>query len=163
MTIGEKLRQARNQAGLTQKELGERLGISQAAIGQFEKKDSNPTLDTIQKIANALGISIHKILDREDIHAIFDNYIDTVPPEGKSIELSMDNYGISIKEFTLQEKIVNEFNKLNNLGQTKAIEQVMLLTRIPEYVDHDRQMDEMKKRIEEYNKYRKDNKDNSAE
>ena len=38
MDIGENIRQARKNAGLTQKELGEKLGISAAAVGQFKKK-----------------------------------------------------------------------------------------------------------------------------
>lgn len=42
MSIGNNIRKMRKKAGLTQKELGERLGISQAAIGQFENDSSNP-------------------------------------------------------------------------------------------------------------------------
>lgn len=56
MTIGKQIRIARKRAGLTQKELGEKLNISQAAIGQFENEKSNPNLKTIQKIANVLNI-----------------------------------------------------------------------------------------------------------
>ena len=49
MDIGENIRRARKNAGLTQKELGEKLGISAAAVGQFEKKNSNPHNSTVQQ------------------------------------------------------------------------------------------------------------------
>ena len=65
MNIGENIRQARKNAGLTQKELGEKLGISAAAIGQFEKKNSNPHNSTVQKIAAVLEISPLTLYDQE--------------------------------------------------------------------------------------------------
>lgn len=65
MNIGENIRQARKNAGLTQKELVEKLGISAAAIGQFEKKNSNPHNSTVQKIAAVLEISPLTLYDQE--------------------------------------------------------------------------------------------------
>lgn len=65
MNIGENIRQARKNAGLTQKELGEKLGISAAAIGQFEKKNSNSHNSTVQKIAAVLEISPLTLYDQE--------------------------------------------------------------------------------------------------
>lgn len=63
MTIGEKIKLARKRAGLTQKELGEKLNVSQSAIGQFESDKSNPNLKTIRKIAEALDIPLSELVD----------------------------------------------------------------------------------------------------
>lgn len=63
MSTGEKIKQARKNAGLTQKELGEKLGVSQAAVGQFENENSNPKLKTIRKIAEALGVTLSELVD----------------------------------------------------------------------------------------------------
>ena len=63
MSIGNNIRKMRKKAGLTQKELGERLGISQAAIGQFENDSSNPKTETIIKLASALNISATELFD----------------------------------------------------------------------------------------------------
>lgn len=57
VNIGHNIKQIRKSKGLTQKELGELLGMSQAAIGQFESKKSNLKTDTIEKIASALSVS----------------------------------------------------------------------------------------------------------
>lgn len=62
MTIGEKIKQARKKAGLTQKQLGEKLGISQSAIVQFEHKTSNPNIETISKIADAIGCKVSDLV-----------------------------------------------------------------------------------------------------
>ena len=45
---------ARTDAGLSQAELARRAGVSQQAIAKLEHPDSNPTVETLQKVANAL-------------------------------------------------------------------------------------------------------------
>jgi len=62
MNYGEIIKKVRKERGLTQKQLGERLGISQAAIGQFESNKANPKIDTIQKIADALNVSLNDLI-----------------------------------------------------------------------------------------------------
>ena len=63
VTTGEKIRQTRKEAGLTQKELGEKLKVSQAAIAQYENEKSNLQLHTIRKIADALDCSVNTLID----------------------------------------------------------------------------------------------------
>lgn len=56
MTIGEHIRETRKGKGLSQKELGKILGVSGAMIGQYETGQRKPRLDTLQRIAAALGV-----------------------------------------------------------------------------------------------------------
>jgi transcriptional regulator with XRE-family HTH domain len=49
------LKAARTQAGLTQAELGRRLGISQAAIARLERAGANPTVGTLEDALWATG------------------------------------------------------------------------------------------------------------
>jgi transcriptional regulator with XRE-family HTH domain len=49
------LRDARQGAGLTQAELAERLGLTQAAIARLERPGANPTLRTLQRALHATG------------------------------------------------------------------------------------------------------------
>lgn len=60
--IGENIREIRKLKGMTQKELGNKLGISQSAINQFENNKTDPKLQTIEKLAIALEISMYDIL-----------------------------------------------------------------------------------------------------
>ena len=57
MTVGDYIRNERKKAGLTQKELGARLGISAVGIAQWENGLRNPKHESIKRIANALNIS----------------------------------------------------------------------------------------------------------
>jgi transcriptional regulator with XRE-family HTH domain len=49
------LKHARLSAGLTQLELAERLGISQASVSKLEHSDSNPTVETLDRALRATG------------------------------------------------------------------------------------------------------------
>ncbi|GEM_PF-197299 len=49
---------ARDRAGVTQKELADRLGVSQAYIAKLSAGDANPTLGAVGRMLAALGFSL---------------------------------------------------------------------------------------------------------
>ena len=49
---------ARRASGLTQKELSERTGIAQGDISKLENGNANPSLRTLQRLANAMGMVV---------------------------------------------------------------------------------------------------------
>ena len=49
---------ARNKEGLTQKELSERTGITQADISRIESGTRNPSLGMVKRLANGLGMRL---------------------------------------------------------------------------------------------------------
>jgi DNA-binding XRE family transcriptional regulator len=51
----------REQAGLTQVELAERTGISQADISRIERGATSPTAKTLQRIAEALNAEVRLV------------------------------------------------------------------------------------------------------
>lgn len=55
--IGKKIKSVRESLGLTQSALAAQAGVSAALIGQIEAGKVQPSLKTIEKIAQALGIS----------------------------------------------------------------------------------------------------------
>jgi transcriptional regulator with XRE-family HTH domain len=50
--------QARNKEGLTQKELSERTGITQADISRIENGTRNPSLEMVKRLAKGLGMRL---------------------------------------------------------------------------------------------------------
>lgn len=63
MTTGELIRKCRKEAGLTQKELGERAGIAEPTIRKYESNRLNPKIETLQKIADALNVNVSELSD----------------------------------------------------------------------------------------------------
>lgn len=63
MTVGENIRKLRLERGLTQKKLGELCNIAEPNIRKYELNKANPKIETIEKIASALGVPISKIKD----------------------------------------------------------------------------------------------------
>ena len=47
---------ARKNAGLTQKELAEKTGITQGDISKMENGNGNPSLKTLQRLAEGMGM-----------------------------------------------------------------------------------------------------------
>jgi ribosome-binding protein aMBF1 (putative translation factor) len=56
--VGEQIRSARDAAGLSQRDLAERMGTSQAAIARLEAGGVGATLTTLQRAAAALDLRI---------------------------------------------------------------------------------------------------------
>lgn len=56
MNIGQQLRLARRKKGVTQKELGRHLGLSESIISYFETGERIISPQNIQKIENILGV-----------------------------------------------------------------------------------------------------------
>lgn len=63
MTLGEKIKAARVQAGLTQAQLAEKLHVSRQAITKWESDAGIPDIENIKRIARLLNMSIDYLLD----------------------------------------------------------------------------------------------------
>lgn len=66
MEIGQKIKKARLERGLTQKELGEIIGVQKSAIAKYESgRVVNIKRSTLQKIAKALNIRPSELIFSE--------------------------------------------------------------------------------------------------
>ena len=57
--VGYKLTNARNEANITQKELADKTQIYQADISKIERGLANPSIKTLQRLANGMGMELH--------------------------------------------------------------------------------------------------------
>lgn len=63
ITLGERIRQARTSAGLTQQEAADRAGIAQSTWAGYESNTrGNTLLDRLGEIARALGVDLGELL-----------------------------------------------------------------------------------------------------
>jgi len=65
-TIGQRIKAARQRAGLSQAELAEKMGRPYQSIGQWERDVSSPKFSSLEEITNALGISIEELICGND-------------------------------------------------------------------------------------------------
>lgn len=63
MTTGERIRSVRKERGLTQKALGELLGVTQATVAQYETNPNPPKIETLRRIADALAVPVLYLID----------------------------------------------------------------------------------------------------
>ena len=64
--IGQNLNKLRTERGLTLGQLAKLSGISKAILSDIEKGGSNPTINTIWKIANGLNIPFTRLMEFEE-------------------------------------------------------------------------------------------------
>ena len=130
MTTGEKIKEARKKAGMTQAELGALLGVSGSMIGQWENDFRHPKLETRAKIADALGI---KDFELASIHKPNKNNHREIERMMGKEEGYLDKMSARRDWPINQQRLVNAFDLLNDAGQQKAVERVEELTEIPKY------------------------------
>ena len=61
-SIHRLVQEVRQHAHLTQRDLADRVGTSQSAIAKLEVGDSNPTIDTLARCAEAAGLALRLTL-----------------------------------------------------------------------------------------------------
>ena len=65
MEFSERLKDLRKQAGLTQVEVAEKLGISQPAYASWERGVKKPTQENLVKIAKIFNVSLDSLFDNK--------------------------------------------------------------------------------------------------
>ena len=102
MSFASRLRQAREQSGLTQQDLAEKLGVTKSAVGNYENGVSSPKWDVLLKIFDILHVEPNFL------------YQDSFSLEfSKPVQLTPQ-----------QSALLSSFDQLNEEGQTKAMEYV---------------------------------------
>lgn len=62
--IGQRIRNYRTQKGLSQEKLAELAGCHPTYIGQLERGEKNAILESVEKIALAMDISLSELFDK---------------------------------------------------------------------------------------------------
>lgn len=76
MQIARALVAVRREKRITQQQLAERTGIAQADISRLENGNSNPSLRTLQRLADGLGMKIAVGFEEIDSDNDDDEFID---------------------------------------------------------------------------------------
>jgi ribosome-binding protein aMBF1 (putative translation factor) len=66
--FGSCVRELRLGTGLSQVEFGEMCGFYQTYLSRIENGKANPTLNAMEVIANALGMSVFELFEKVKVH-----------------------------------------------------------------------------------------------
>ncbi len=113
MSIGSRIKQRREELGITQIELAAMIGVTKGAIGNYETDSNSPKASIMYRIFNALKCDAN-FLYQDDI---------------KENDLC-----ISKNECTLMEM----FNQMNDEGQAKLLDYADDLVRSGKYIKTDK-------------------------
>lgn len=83
MDFGNRLKELRLQAGLTQKQLADLIGVTKSVISFYERQERTPSPDVLKKLASVFHVSTDFLLDidkvkRLDISGLDENDIQIV-------------------------------------------------------------------------------------
>jgi len=62
--LGERIRTARQNAGLTLRQLGAATGVSASLLSQIENDRARPSVTTLYNLVGTLGLSLDEVLDK---------------------------------------------------------------------------------------------------
>ena len=93
--VGEFIKQKRKEKKLTQKELAEKLSITDRAISKWERGICCPDISLLKELSSILGVSVNELLSGEDIEKL---------EKEKTDDVLVD----SVKQYTSVEKNKNK-------------------------------------------------------
>ena len=76
--LGQRIRHYRTEQGLSQEKLAEHSGCHATYIGQLERGEKNATIESIEKISSALGVSLSKLFEKLGAN---ENHAQNIPLE----------------------------------------------------------------------------------
>lgn len=100
--VGDNIKRIRKERGITQKRLGELCGIAEPNIRKYENGKQNPKLETVEKIASALGVTAFDLMGIE--------YFDLKNPDAGRQYAEYDGFQKYLQSmgFSIKEKQDNE-------------------------------------------------------
>lgn len=154
-TIGERIKSARKERGLTQKGLAAQVGVPYQTIQYWENGRRNPKIDNLQKVADALDTDVNWLLrgsvaqqqaefarhvlhkksgaaKLSEVNQVFntasDKSAETAAPEPAAPEPA----GSVLSPLEVQ--LLEHFRSLNAAGQSVAVERLGELAQLPAYI-----------------------------
>ena len=133
MSFGKRIQTARKAKGLTQNQLAQLVGVATGTIQQYELDKREPKIETFQKIAEALGVSLSYFFPTNDEF---------------ELKFTVDIDELKRSVFTgdtgdkMLDSIIENYHQLNEAGQQQLAEQAEGLTYIPKYKKRDPASDE---------------------
>jgi len=138
MNIGNNIKELRKAKGYKQKDLAEKIQIATNSLSRYETGEREPSIETLEKIADALEVPVSKLIMRDITFPVPDPDAPLVSPEGlktglESVRKNLSALSETVAECYGEETLIQNYNKLNTKGKQKAIEYVTDLSEQEKY------------------------------
>ncbi len=114
MTISQRIFALLKEKNLTQKELAEYTGISEAAISGWKTKHTTPSSDKLIKISEFLSVSVYYLLTGTD--TVIGNL-----PEGTALLVDSGTPFLTAEEEKMEEDLLRMFRVLPDLNKGRIL------------------------------------------
>ena len=94
LTLGKFISVRRKYMGLTQEELGEKIGVSKSAVAKWEIDGGLPDRDNLKRLSKVIGVSVddlHKIIN--DTNANEEDLSVNITPD---VIATLESYGYKV-------------------------------------------------------------------
>jgi len=109
LNFSQRLKMLRQEAGLTQKELAEKLGVSRGTIGMYEIGQRDPDTETLRKLSDIFGVSIDYLLGKTDFRNSFipEDYKEKYKVTKRDM-LQYEDFVKHVNAFFMDDKVADE-------------------------------------------------------
>ena len=131
MTVGQRIKEARKIAKLTQRELAEKAGTATGTIQQYELGKRQPRLQQLRQIAQVLDADVVYLISGQTSAEVEQGILAQAEAEAKYYVKGRFAEAETWK--SRKDEIGEDLAKLNDDGQIEAVKRVKELTRLDEY------------------------------
>ena len=121
--IGERIKEARQERGLSQEELAQIINSTKSAISRYESGKRQPRIEQLKSIASALDVDVNWLMNGytlEQRDQVWKEKVSRRFEEADAWKKGKDRLNVA-------------FDSLNTSGQQEAVKRVEELTEVPRY------------------------------
>lgn len=134
--VGLLIKIHRKLKGFTQQKLADKAGISVMSIKRYENGKRYPDTEMLEKISNALGITLAEFFFGAGAKTSIDEDLVSLYAPGMSLE-DLKNEALKTACAMEEGLLLSLFRRLNEVGQDEAVKRVEELTYIEKYTKKD--------------------------
>ncbi|MGG7213494.1 helix-turn-helix domain-containing protein [Clostridium nigeriense] len=149
--IGDRIKNRRKELKFTLQEIADRVGVASSTIQRYESgRISQLKLPVLESIAKAINVNPVWLMKEDAPMGTGISDSDFLKNYHLEIEKRTIHTTINLKDFkitpTKENELLDNFNKLNNVGKDEAIKRIKELTFINDYTIDDNKVIELPKK-----------------
>lgn len=144
--LGDRIREARKKASLTQAELAEKIGVKRSVISKYENGQISPTYEMLSNIATALNSHVYDLFPQDSTELEVLSILDDSKTKKNAIDLILSNGDVpeEIKE-TIK-------NMQLDVSQKRAITALAFLSARASSYDYYKEDSQLSSLIDSYSR-----------